>query len=144
MSLSGVCRNHHQRDCGCFNIKEFKNSRCQEHHLSNNCHDRHKCSRCHNSGCLSSHFDCRDYLFEITLAGLMDNLNFKLLKNRNCPLKVATEGGCQFTGKTCNVGIDYIDIKDRHGKVVTILKDKLSHIEWECKKCKPHCWECEN
>lgn len=68
----------------------------------------------------------------------MNNLNFKLFKHCKCPLTVTTEGGCHFIGETCNVGIDYIDIKGSDGKVVTVLKAKIIHIEWgsyRCKKC---------
>ncbi|WP_168193754.1 hypothetical protein [Lysinibacillus sp. SGAir0095] len=58
-------------------------------------------------------------------------MNFKLLKNHRRPLEMVTVGNRRFRGKTKHVGIDYVDIKGNNGKMTTILKDKIEHIDWK-------------
>lgn len=44
---------------------------------------------------------------------------------------MVTVGNRRFRGKTKHVGIDYVDIKDNNGKMLTILKDKIEYIDWK-------------
>ncbi|SOC14983.1 hypothetical protein SAMN05880501_10815 [Ureibacillus xyleni] len=66
----------------------------------------------------------------VNLAGLTDNLNFKLLKFRKIPVKMTATNGFQLKGFTHHVGIDFVDIKKENGTIVRILKDKIAHIKW--------------
>lgn len=139
------CKHHDFKDdCHC-NRHDFKeNCHCKHHENKEHLHC-HKCRKCHHknsckhcSSCQTSFCDdCHDF-FNINFAGLRDNLNFKLLENYKCRLSVELVAGRPIKGKTCNVGIDFIDIKRDDGKIVTILKDKVSHIVWDNKRC-PRC-----
>lgn len=84
---------------------------CQRHH--------------HHVSCC----DCSNF-FDLNVAGLTNNLNAKLLKNRCRYMEITTSGGYELIGRTDNVGIDYVDIKSLNGTVVTVLKDKIDHIKW--------------
>ncbi|MCM3387117.1 hypothetical protein M3649_03095 [Ureibacillus chungkukjangi] len=53
------------------------------------------------------------------------------MRNKNRPLEMVTVGNRRFRGKTKHVGIDYVDIKDNNGKMLTILKDKIEYIDWK-------------
>ena len=73
---------------------------------------------------------CEDQ-FHINLAGLTDNLNFQLLKMEGCELEIDTTVGTHTRterGKIHNVGIDFIEIQNDNGQIVTLLKDKINHI----------------
>ncbi|WP_338470567.1 hypothetical protein R4Z10_17465 [Niallia sp. XMNu-256] len=74
----------------------------------------------------------------LNLAGLKDHLNYKLLTMSDCELVIHTTIGThthQEKGKIYNVGIDFIEIKNHNDQIITILKDKISHItvEEDCK-----------
>ena len=76
--------------------------------------------------------DCGDF-FEINLAGLTDNLNFELVKCKGQEVEIETTFCSEenkISGKIYNVGIDFIELLNDHGRIVTILKDKISHIHW--------------
>jgi len=76
--------------------------------------------------------DCGDF-FEINLAGLTDNLNFELVKFKGQEVEIETtlcSEENKISGKIYNVGIDFIELLNDHGRIVTILKDKISHIHW--------------
>lgn len=74
-------------------------------------------------------FPCRDCHNDIrlNLAGLTDNLNFKLLSLED--RKVEVDTSCtKEKGIIEDVGIDYIELKNKRKKNVIILKDKIDHI----------------
>ncbi|BDH61516.1 hypothetical protein MTP04_16460 [Lysinibacillus sp. PLM2] len=68
---------------------------------------------------------CNDF-FKLNLAGLTDRLNYQLLICQS-PIKITTLGGLQLSGRTFQIGSDYIDIHSEQG-IVTILQDKIKHI----------------
>ena len=85
--------------------------------------------------------DCKDF-FRINPAGLNNHLNHKLLKFEDCPLEIVTDLGWRKRGKTHDIGIDFVDILSKNGLVFTVLKDKIDHICWASKDCKPHHHKC--
>lgn len=101
------CKHHHDHDDDCG---------CKPHH-----HKHHGCSHC-------QHHHCSCHL-HLNLSGLKDNLNYKLLRNHQCPIEIGTIGRRKFMGKTKHVGIDFVDI-ERNGQMTTILKDKMEYIKW--------------
>lgn len=72
--------------------------------------------------------DCNDF-FDINLAGLTENLNFQLLRFEDSDIEIDTASG-SVKGRICKVGIDFIEIKEKDGIIVTILKDKIIQIRW--------------
>lgn len=81
--------------------------------------------------------DCHKY-FDINLAGLKDNLNYKLLINRHCYLEITTFGHYKIKGKTHHIGIDFVDINVDDDQIVTVLKDKIDYIHWFHKDVKQY------
>ena len=78
--------------------------------------------------------------FRLNLAGLTGNVNFKLSSFVGCDVEINTTFGTtkmKERGKICGVGIDFIDLKNENGMVVTILKDRVSQIRWLDDDCHP-------
>lgn len=51
------------------------------------------------------------------------------------------------TGFICNSGTDFLDIKTKSGRVVTILRNQIKQISWldpECGPCGDSCGECHH
>ena len=80
----------------------------------------------------------------INAAGVNNELNHKLLEFKECPLEIITDSGWRKQGETHDIGIDYVDILATNGLVYTVLKDKIDHISWLNKDCKPHHHDCRN
>ncbi|WP_460010637.1 hypothetical protein [Lysinibacillus sp. CTST325] len=59
---------------------------------------------------------------------MKDNLNYELLRYKGQKAEIETVFGTMERGVLCNFGIDFIDIKEQDGAIVTILKDKISKI----------------
>ena len=87
--------------------------------------------------------NCKDSI-SINAAGVNNQLNQKLLEFKECPLEIVTDLGWRKQGKTQDIGIDYVDILATNGLVYTVLKDKIAHICWLKKDCKPHHHNCRN
>ena len=98
------------------------------------CQDRFQKKSRRKNKC-SNHCDCRDF-FQVDFSGLTDNLNFKLLKGKDCKLEMNTIDGRRRKGKTDHVGIDFVDIKNDHDDIVTVLKDKIVWIDWLSQDCR--------
>lgn len=81
---------------------------------------------CHKKHCCCLH---------VNLAGLTDHVNYKLVKYRKIPVKLTAINGYTLTGKTYQVGIDYVEIKKENDTIVTILKDKIDRIKWLKETC---------
>lgn len=83
------------------------------------------------------HYPCNDCVdcgefFEINLAGLTDSVNFELVKYKDHEVEIETTT-CKdnkVSGKIYKVGIDFIELLKDNGRIVTILKDKISQIHW--------------
>lgn len=82
------------------------------------------------------HYDCRDF-FQVNFSGLTNNLNYKLLKHKGCELEMNTIDGRRKKRKTDHIGIDFVDIKNENGHIVTVLKDKIVSIDWLSRDCSP-------
>ncbi|MGF7050529.1 hypothetical protein J2T13_005078 [Paenibacillus sp. DS2015] len=77
-------------------------------------------------------YDC-DARIQLRLAGLNGGLNFLLFRNQGCRVNVTIEQGSTtrvIAGIICNVGTNFVDIKQKADKVVTILQERIVHIEW--------------
>lgn len=86
---------HQHRDCQCHDHENYC-SQCHHHHDSCSCHDhRSDCSTCHrpHRDCRCHHKEVRihdhvipfcDERIQLRLAGLTDNLNFKLFRHLGC------------------------------------------------------------
>ncbi|KOP80561.1 hypothetical protein AMS59_04040 [Lysinibacillus sp. FJAT-14745] len=83
----------------------------------------HKCKKCSKYPCI-----CCDKFFVLNLAGLTDNLNYELLRYKGQKAEIETVFCTIECGVICNIGIDFIEIKEQDGAIVTILKDKISRI----------------
>ena len=79
--------------------------------------------------------DCKDF-HRINFAGLRNDFNQKLRKCKNCEFDMRTVAGSRKRGKTHQLGIDFVDLKERNGRIVTVLRDKIDHINWLDKNCK--------
>ena len=74
----------------------------------------------------------------IILAGLKNDLNYKLLKFDDCPVEIVTDLGCRVTGKIHEIGIDFVDVLTGDGLVLTFSKDKIDQIHWSLEDFEPH------
>ena len=106
--------------------------------------DRCKCrGRLKKKRCKNNHHvdlcDCKDF-HRINVAGLRNDLNRKLERSRNCEFDMRTVAGSKKRGKTHQLGIDFVDLKERNGRIVTVLRDKIDHINWLDRKCKCDKW----
>lgn len=80
--------------------------------------------------------DC-DRRIQLRLAGLTGNLNFQLFRQIGRQVRVELECGEQtstVTGTVCHVGPDFLDIKQKNGKMITILRNRIIKIEWQKKQ----------
>lgn len=103
-------KNKHIEDCNCTSFESRK-----------------KCVKYPLSFC--------DNFFTINLAGLTENLSFKLSKLKGHTAEIETISGQQEHGVICNFGIDFIEIKKKNGTVVFILRDKISKIYLHVGNC---------
>ncbi|GEM_PF-6455949 len=73
-------------------------------------------------------YQCKTDL-HLNLAGLTDNLNFQLLqaKLKGSPVIVETNFG-QEKGKVKNIGIDYVELKQKDEEIIMILKSQIKCI----------------
>lgn len=81
--------------------------------------------------------DCDDRI-QLKLAGLTGNLNFQLFRQTGCRVIVEVECGEKKSlvrGTVCNVGTDFLDIRKKDGKVMTILRDRISRMKWLDRDC---------
>jgi hypothetical protein len=56
-----------------------------------------------------------------------------LFRSQGCRVKVTIEQGSTtqvIKGIICNVGTNFVDIKQKGDKIVTILQERIVHIEW--------------
>ncbi|WP_144549568.1 hypothetical protein [Peribacillus simplex] len=116
-SKSSKSKKRKKRDC--HSDTHFKKDGCKIHAKFTSCRDD-------NTLCLN-------------LAGLTENLNFQLVRFKDCVVEIDTIFGVaenKVRGKICNVGIDFLEIKKENGTIVTILKDKVSQIRWLDEKCR--------
>lgn len=103
-------KNKHIEDCNC-----------------TSCESRKKCVKYPLSFC--------DNFFTINLAGLTENLSFRLSNLKGHSVEIETIPGTLEHGVICNFGIDFIEIKKKDGTVVFILRDKISKIYLHVEKC---------
>ena len=106
--------------------------------------DSCKCKKCLERTCYKNNghvdlCDCEDY-HRINTAGMKNNVNRKLNRCRNCEFDVTTVGCSKKRGKVNQLGIDYVDIKERKGDIVTVLRDKVHYFNWSDKACKCNQW----
>ena len=106
--------------------------------------DRCKCQKClKRTSCKNNRHvdlcDCEDF-HRINVAGLRNKLNRKLKRCQNCEFDMRTVAGSKKRGKTHHLGIDFIDLKERNGNIVTVLRDKIDNINWLCRKCECDEW----
>lgn len=104
---------------------------CNNHFCKEECKIQINFSRCRDDNHLC-----------LNVSGLTDNLNFQLLRFKDCEVEIETilgSTGNKVRGKVRDVGIDFIEIEEEKGKIVTILKDKVSQIHWIDEKCKSCC-----
>lgn len=80
--------------------------------------------------------DCHDNI-RLNLAGLTDNLNFKLIKSENRHVEVHTPCAIE-KGKIEQVGIDYIELANEKKQNMILLKDKINYIHLVDKEKKVH------
>jgi hypothetical protein len=80
--------------------------------------------------------DCHDNI-RLNLAGLTDNLNFKLMKSKNQHVEVHTPCAAE-KGEIEQVGIDYIELTNEKKQNLIILKDKINYIHLLDKEKKDH------
>ena len=108
-----ACENHlnHQDECNCIDRPNKRRIKKCDWRL----HGNKICNR----------------YFCLNLAGLTDNLNYKLISKRLRPIEIGTIGGESYHGKTKHVGIDYVEIQDKHASIVTILKSKIKFIKFK-------------
>lgn len=89
--------NHHHKPCGCHDhqVRHHQCPHCLDEH-----HKRHhSCQPMHHHDCCHKNFACFcdfaipfcDHRFELRLAGLNDNLNFKLLENKGRHVEMIVE-----------------------------------------------------
>lgn len=103
-----------------FLLKLLKDKKTNEKKVSH--FNKGKCHFEVTLPCRDCHNDIR-----LNLAGLTDNLNFKLLSLED--RKVEVDTSCtKEKGIIEDVGIDYIELKNKRKKNVIILKDKIDHI----------------
>lgn len=72
--------------------------------------------------------DCSRYK-RLSLAGLTDNINFRLLKNAGREVEIETTFRME-KGRIYDIGTDYVEIKEENGLIVTMLKENIRHIRW--------------
>ncbi|HWL11882.1 MAG TPA: hypothetical protein VNQ57_02750 [Ureibacillus sp.] len=92
------------------------------------CQKRHRGTHVKCDWILKGHYIENHHLC-LNLAGLTDNLNYKLLSKRHNKIQIGTIGGKRFNGKIKQVGIDYLDLNVDCDLIATILKDKIKHIK---------------
>ena len=103
---------------------------------SNSC----KCKKCLERTCCKNNghvdlCDCED-VHRINFAGLKNHVNRKLNQCKHCEFEITTTGCSKKRGKTKQLGIDFVDMKEKNGKVVTVLRDKVQYFNWSDKSCK--------
>ena len=119
----------------------MNNIKCgfNKHCLYNMCHCHDKCcsnhDHCFHHGCSS---------LQANLAGMQGNLNFQLFRLKGCRVEVHVECSGQdqvIMGIICNVGTNFVSIHVDEGepgeKVVTVMTERISIIEWPDKNCSP-------
>lgn len=92
----------------------------------------------HHHGCGTSKIkhvatpDC-DRRIQLRLAGLTGNLNFQLFRKIGRHVLVEVECGehtSTVRGIVCQVGPDFLDIRQKNGTIITVLRNRIIKIKW--------------
>lgn len=74
----------------------------------------------------------------LNLAGLTGNLNFQLFRMKGCQVKIElSDCNDEVEGVICNVGTNFVDVKQTDNTVITILIERIRLIRWEDPACNP-------
>lgn len=103
--------------------KEVQKKRQTKREQSHTHFSRDRCLKCSQYPCIGC-----DKFFVLNLAGLTDNINYQLLRYKGQKAEIETVFCTKECGVIWNFGIDFIEIKEKDGAFVTILKDKISKI----------------
>lgn len=95
--------------------------------MSANCGNKHTCP----------YIVCDHRIF-LNLGGLTGNLNFQLFRMKGCRVKIElSECQDKVEGIICNVGTNFIDLKQEDNTVITVLTEKIRLVRWEDPACNP-------
>jgi hypothetical protein len=75
----------------------------------------------------------------LNLAGLTGNLNFQLFRLKGCQVEIELSSPCEdkVEGIICNVGTNFVDVKQDDNTVITVLIERIRLIKWVDPACNP-------
>lgn len=95
---------------------------------------RHKCKSCSKKGnkIKLKYYCCNgNQKIKLNVSRLTDNLNFQLISHHKRKVLIETLAPMIVVkGRIYRIGVDYLDIKQKDGQIVTVLKDKIKKIYW--------------
>lgn len=95
-------------------------------------HHKNKCKSCSKKGnSISVKYYCchSEQKIKLNISKLTDNLNFQLIKYPKRKILIETIAPkIEIKSNIHRIGVDYLDIKQKNGEIVTVWKDKIKKI----------------